>query len=165
MPTWTACIARVNVDRKSGRILVEKLTAVVDAGTIVHPDGAMAQLEGSTLWGLSLALHESTRIENGEVADTNLNTYKPLRIDQVPELELEFMDNDFMPSGLGEPGLIAVAPAIANAVYDAVGVRLRHLPFTPGKVLAALAEKRAAEESGAADGTPDTRSSEEVKSC
>ena len=139
MPTWTACIARVNVDRKTGQITVEKLTAVVDAGTIVHPDGAMAQLEGSTLWGLSLALYESTRIENGEVADTNLDSYSPLRIDQVPELELEFMDNDFMPSGLGEPGLIAVAPAIANAVYDAVGVRLRDLPMRADDVKAALA--------------------------
>ena len=139
MPTWTACIARVKVDRDTGRISVEKLTAVVDAGTIVHPDGALAQLEGSTLWGLSLALYESTRVENGEVADTNLNTYTPLRIDQVPELELEFMGNDFMPSGLGEPGLIAVAPAIANAVYDAVGVRLRNLPMRPEDVKAALA--------------------------
>ena len=138
MPTWTACIATVSVDRDSGEIEVLRLTSVVDAGTIVHPDGALAQLEGSILWGLSLALHESTRIERGQVADTNLNTYKPLRINQVPELRLEFMGNSHMPSGLGEPGLIAVAPAIANAVYDAVGVRLRDLPMRPEAVRAAL---------------------------
>ena len=88
MPTWTACIAQVSVDPESGQISVDRLTSVVDAGTIVHPDGALAQLEGSVLWGLSLALHESTRIENGQVADTNLNTYSPLRIDQVPDWSL-----------------------------------------------------------------------------
>lgn len=138
MPTWTACIARVSVDRGSGGITVDSLTGVVDAGTIVHPDGALAQLEGSMLWGLSLALYESTRIEQGQVADTNLNTYKPLRMDQVPELRCEFMHNTHMPSGLGEPGLIAVAPAIANAVYDAVGVRLRDLPMREKDLLEAL---------------------------
>lgn len=138
MPTWTACVARVKVDRSSGKINVEKLTAVVDAGTIVDPDGALAQLEGSTLWGLSLALHESTEIASGEVSDTNLDTYTPLRIHQVPEMDLAFVDNTHMPSGLGEPGLIAVAPAIANAVHAAVGARLRDLPMRPERVLAAL---------------------------
>lgn len=90
------------------------------------------------LWGLSLALYESTRIEKGQVADTNLNTYTPLRMHQVPNLRCEFMQNTHMPTGLGEPGLIAVAPAIANAVYDAVGVRLRDLPMRDSQLRDAL---------------------------
>src|SRR5262249_46863022 len=71
MPTWVACAARVRVDRRSGAVTVEKLTIVVDAGTLVHPDGALAQVEGSTLWGLSMALYEGTEFVKGQVKDTN----------------------------------------------------------------------------------------------
>src|SRR5215813_15387992 len=85
MPTWVACVARVRVDRRSGAVAVEKLTIVVDAGTVVHPDGALAQVEGSVLWGLSLALHEGSEFVNGQVKDTNLDSYTPLRIADVPE--------------------------------------------------------------------------------
>ena len=138
MPTWVATIARVSVDRASGAIRVEKLTSVADAGTIVHPDGALAQMESATLWGLSMALYESTEIKAGQVADRNLHSYRPLRMDQVPELEIEFMRNDQMPTGLGEPAVIPVAAAIANAVYDAVGVRLRDMPLRSDTLKAAL---------------------------
>src|SRR5262249_32293397 len=69
MPTWVACVARVRVDRRSGAVTVEKLTIVVDAGTLVHPDGALAQVEGSALWGLSMALYEGTEFVNGQVKD------------------------------------------------------------------------------------------------
>ena len=134
MPTWCACIARARVDRATGRVEVERLTAVVDAGTIVHPDGALAQLEGSTLWGLSMALFEGTEFEEGQVAAKNLDRYTPLRMDEVPELQLELVRNDHVPSGLGEPGVIAVAPAIANAIFDAVGARVRDLPIRPAEV-------------------------------
>ncbi|MBY6207544.1 MULTISPECIES: xanthine dehydrogenase family protein molybdopterin-binding subunit [Halomonas] len=129
MPTWVACVARVKVDRSSGDVSVEKLTSVVDAGTLAHPDGAMAQLEGSLLWGLSMALHEGTEYAEGQPSDLNLNSYTPLRMHQVPELDLEFMINDHTPVGLGEPGTCVVAPAIGNAVAHACGVRLRDLPM------------------------------------
>lgn len=129
MPTWVACIAHVAVDQDKGDVRVKRLTSVVDVGTVVHPDGALAQMEGSTLWGLSMALYESTAIENGMVSDRNLDTYSPLRMDQVPELDIEFIQNDHMPSGLGEPGVIVVAPAIANAVFHATGLRVRDLPI------------------------------------
>ncbi|MEY2885060.1 MAG: hypothetical protein RL490_2784, partial [Pseudomonadota bacterium] len=89
MPTWVACVARVKV--VDGAVKVERLTLVVDAGSIIDPDSARAQMEGAALWGLSLALHESTRFENGQVADTNLDTYTPLRIDEVPELVIELL--------------------------------------------------------------------------
>ena len=108
---------------------VERLTLVVDAGTIVDPDSARAQMEGAALWGLSLALYESTRFEKGQVADTNLDTYTPLRINEVPELVIEFIASDAPPVGLGEPATTVVAPAIANAIFAATGVRIRDLPI------------------------------------
>jgi CO/xanthine dehydrogenase Mo-binding subunit len=141
MPTWIACVARVRVDRRKGAVFVEKLTIVVDAGTIVHPDGARAQVEGSVLWGLSMALHEGTEFVNGQVQDTNFDTYTPLRIGDVPELDIEFVDSTEVPVGLGEPGTTAVAPAIGNAIFAAIGVRLRHLPIRPGAVLQALKQE------------------------
>ena len=138
MPTWVATIARVSVNRATGAIRVEKITSVADAGTIVHPDGALAQMESATLWGLSMALYESTEFKAGQVADRNLHSYRPLRMDQVPELEIDFIRNHHMPTGLGEPAVIPVAAAIANAVYDAVGIRLRDLPLRPDALKAAL---------------------------
>ncbi|MGF1605100.1 MAG: molybdopterin cofactor-binding domain-containing protein [Rhodothalassiaceae bacterium] len=138
MPTWTAVVARVRVDRATGTVKVEKLTQVIDAGTIVHPDGALAQAEGASLWGVSLALHEATRFDRGQVADRNFDTYSPLRMADVPELDIEFIDSTEMPVGLGEPPLNAVAPAIANAIHAAVGARVRDLPMTPDRVKAAL---------------------------
>ena len=129
MPTWTACVAHVAVDPESKAITVKKIWQTIDCGTVVHPDGAMAQAEGATLWGVSMALHEGTEFENGEVKDQNLNTYTPLRMADVPELDLKFMESTEFPTGLGEPPLIAVQPAIGNAVYAATGTRVRDLPI------------------------------------
>ncbi|GGA37771.1 xanthine dehydrogenase family protein molybdopterin-binding subunit [Sphingomonas psychrolutea] len=138
MPTWVACAAQVHVDRKTGIVRVEKLTLVVDAGTIVDPDGALAQVQGAALWGLSMALHEGTEFAAGQVKDTNLNTYTPLRIADVPELDIGFVESGNVPVGLGEPATTVVGPAIGNAIYAATGIRLRHIPITPAAVLSAL---------------------------
>ena len=143
MPTWVACVARVHVDRASGVVTVQKLTMMIDAGTIVDPDGALAQTEGAALWGLSMALHEGTAFENGQVKDVNLDTYTPLRIADTPALDIHFVDSVEVPVGLGEPPTTVVAPAIANAVFRAVGARLRHIPITPEAVRAALASGQA----------------------
>lgn len=138
MPTWVACAARLRVDRSSGNIVVEKLTLVVDAGTIVHPDSAQAQMEGAALWGLSMALHEGSEFVNGLPKDTNLDTYTPLRMGDVPDIEVELMPSEEAPVGLGEPATTVVAPAIANAIFAACGARVRHLPIRPEAVRQAL---------------------------
>jgi isoquinoline 1-oxidoreductase beta subunit len=141
MPTWIACVARVRVNRGNGAVMVEKLTIVVDAGTVVHPDGALAQVEGGALWGLSIALHEGTEFVKGQVKDTNLDSYTPLRIGDVPELDIEFIDSTEAPVGLGEPATTVVGPAIGNAIFAAIGTRLRHLPMRPAAVLEALTHR------------------------
>jgi len=128
-PTWTACVAHVAVDAESKAVTVKKIWQTIDCGTVVHPDGAMAQAEGATLWGVSLALHESTGFEDGEVKDQNLDTYKPLRMADVPELDINFIESTEFPIGLGEPPLIAVPPAIGNAIFAATGTRVRDLPI------------------------------------
>jgi CO/xanthine dehydrogenase Mo-binding subunit len=142
MPTWVACVAKVRVDRSNGLVTVERLTIVTDAGTIVDPDGARAQTEGAALWGLSMALHEGTNFENGEVADTNLNSYTPLRIQDTPHMDISFVDSVEAPVGLGEPATTVVGPAIGNAIFAAVGARIRHLPITPPALLTAMRANR-----------------------
>jgi CO/xanthine dehydrogenase Mo-binding subunit len=130
MPTWSACVAQVAVDKASGKVTLQKLTVVIDAGTIVHPDGALAQTEGAALWGASMALHEGAEFVNGQVKDVNLNSYRPLRMSDVPELDIEFVDSELQSVGLGEPATTVVGPAIGNAVFAASGARVRHLPIT-----------------------------------
>ena len=129
MPTWTACVTHVAVDAETQAVAVKKIWQSIDCGTVVHPDGAMAQAEGATLWGLSLAMHEGTAFEDGQVRDQNLNGYTPLRMADVPELDLKFMPSTEFPTGLGEPPLIAVAPALGNAIFAATGTRVRDLPI------------------------------------
>ena len=88
--------------------------------------------------GLSMALYEGSEFVKGQVKDLNLDTYGPLRIGDAPEIDVEFVDSTEVPVGLGEPGTIVVAPAIGNAIFAAVGVRLRHLPISPAMVMQSL---------------------------
>ncbi|GIR70485.1 MAG: hypothetical protein CM15mP74_17360 [Halieaceae bacterium] len=129
MPTWIACVAQVAVTPETGAVAVRKLWQTIDVGTVVNPSGALAQAEGAALWGLSLALHEGAQFEAGQVKERNLDAYKPLRMSDVPELDIVFVDSDAFPSGLGEPPLIPVAPAIGNAIFAATGQRVRDLPI------------------------------------
>lgn len=139
-PTWCACVAQVHVDRATGKVTCQRLDMAIDAGSLIHPDGALAQAQGGALWGLSMALHEGTEIVNAQVRDLNLDAYSPLRMADLPELNVEFIDSGTVPTGLGEPPVTAPAPAIGNAIFNAIGVRIRHLPIRPEDVLAALKE-------------------------
>jgi CO/xanthine dehydrogenase Mo-binding subunit len=85
-----------------------------------------------------MALHEGTEFENSQVRDTNLNTYTPLRMADVPDIEIEFVKNTETATGMGEPPTTVVAPAIGNAIFAAVGARLRHIPIRPEAVRSAL---------------------------
>ena len=137
--TFTACVAEVTVNKKSGKFTVNKLTVVYDVGTAISPDGVKAQMESATLWGLSLALHESTTIRDGAIAAANYDGYTPTRMSQMPPLDVSFISAGTFPTGTGEPATTVIAPAIGNAIAMASGARVRSLPITAAKVKAAMA--------------------------
>jgi isoquinoline 1-oxidoreductase subunit beta len=137
-PTWTACVAHVKVNPSSGEVTLKKLTLAMDVGTVVNPDGVRAQIEGSALWGASLALFEQATMTNGQIEQMNFDSYSPMRMAQVPELDISIFGNGEPAVGCGEPAVTVVAPAIANAVFKAVGARVRSLPITAEKVKAAM---------------------------
>jgi isoquinoline 1-oxidoreductase len=137
-PTWTACVAHVKVDRKTGEVTLKKLTLAMDVGTIVNPDGVRAQIEGSTLWGASIAMLEKATLANGGIEQTNFDSYTPMRLSQVPELDISIIGNGEPAVGCGEPAVTVVAPAIGNAIFNAVGARVRSLPITAEEVKAAM---------------------------
>jgi isoquinoline 1-oxidoreductase subunit beta len=136
--TWTACAAQVEVNPANGEFKVNRLTLAMDLGTVVNPDGVKAQIEGSALWGMSLALFEKAPLENGALQVANFNDYTPLRMSQMPDLDISIIASNDPASGCGEPGVTVVAPAIANAIFNAVGARVRSLPITAEAVKAAL---------------------------
>jgi isoquinoline 1-oxidoreductase len=140
--TWTACAAVVEVNPTSGAFEVKKLTVAMDLGTVVNPDGVKAQVEGSTLWGMSLALFEQAPLKNGALQVSNFGDYTPLRMSEMPELDISIIANNDPPSGCGEPAVTVVAPAIANAIFNAVGVRVRILPITQAAVRKELQAKK-----------------------
>ena len=139
-PTWTACVAEVKVDPNSGDLTVKKVTVAMDVGTAVNPEGVKKQIEGSTLHGISLALYEDMTMKNGSIEQTNYDTWTPMRLDQAPEVETIIIQNGHYPAGTGEPATTVVAPAIANAIENAVGARVRSIPMTPEKIKSALRE-------------------------
>ncbi len=136
--TWTACAAQVEVNPANGEFKVNRLTLAMDLGTVVNPDGVKAQIEGSALWGMSLALFEKAPLENGALQVSNFNDYTPLRMSQMPDLDISVIASNDPASGCGEPGVTVIAPAIANAIFNAVGARVRSLPITAEAVKAAI---------------------------
>ena len=134
-----AGVAKVSVNRETGIIRVHRFWAAVDAGIIVQPANATAQIEGSIIFALSGALRERITFKKGQVQQTNFHNYEVMRFRDVPELiEVRFVPSAEAPTGVGEPGVPITAPAVANAVFALTGVRLRHMPFTPDRVLAVL---------------------------
>ena len=137
-PSFSACVAEVHVDPGSAAVTVKKLTVAIDLGLIVNPDGAMAQIEGSVLWGLSNCMLEKLTIQNGAVVETNFNSYKWQNVMNIPEVNIHIVENGAYPSGAGEPATPIIAPAIMNAVFNASGVRLRSLPLDRNELLKQL---------------------------
>jgi isoquinoline 1-oxidoreductase beta subunit len=135
--SWTACVAHVAV-ADSGEVKVKKLTVATDVGTQVHPDNIRAQVEGAALWGLSLAMYEKATLKDGGIEQTNFDTYTPLRMSQVPEVAISVIANGEKATGVGEPAVTVIAPALANAIFNAVGARVRSLPITAEAVKGAM---------------------------
>ena len=105
------------------------MTCVVDCGTAVNPDIVRAQMEGSIMFGLTAALHGNHELKNGEIQETNFHNYPILRMNEAPAVDVVIIDSGTEPTGVGEPGLPPIAPAVANAVFNATGQRLRSLPL------------------------------------
>jgi len=128
--SWSAQVATVTVS-KNGNISVDKIVASVDCGTVINPDGVKAQIEGSIVYGLTSTLKGEITIEQGAVAQSNFHEFELLQIDEMPKLEVHIVPSKQPPGGAGEPGLPPVAPAVANAIFNASGKRVRKLPIKP----------------------------------
>jgi len=125
--TYVAQVAEVSVDAR-GEVRLDRVVCAVDCGRVVNPDGAKAQMEGGIIFGASAALYNAIDIEKGRIVQTNFDTYRIMRIDEAPTIEVNFVDSDQPPTGTGEPGTAAISGAIGNAVSAAIGKRLRKLP-------------------------------------
>lgn len=119
----------VEVSHKDGKIKVEKVFCVLDCGTVVNKDAVKAQMEGSIIFALSFSLYGNITVKNGQVEQSNFDDYSVLRINETPEIEVELIENDFPPSGAGEPGVPPLAPALVNAIHAATGKRYNNLPL------------------------------------
>lgn len=118
----------VEVKDDNGQVVPTKITTIVDLGICVNPDTVKAQTEGSIVMGLG-AVYAGLTIDKGAIVEQNWNTYSLLRIDQTPEIETHILKSDAPPDGAGESGLPTVAPALANAIFDLTGNRIRKLPL------------------------------------
>ncbi|MBL8482897.1 MAG: xanthine dehydrogenase family protein molybdopterin-binding subunit [Rhodocyclaceae bacterium] len=137
--TYVAIAMQVEVDTQNGRIRVERVACAHDCGLMINPDAVRNQVEGNILQTLSRTLIEETRFDRRRVTSVDWQTYPILRYSEVPELLIDLIDRpDQPPLGAGEAACAAVPAALANAVADAAGIRLREVPFTPERVLAAL---------------------------
>lgn len=119
----------VEVTVADGQVAVERVVAVIDPGLAVAPDGIAAQLESGIIYGLTAALHGEISIENGAVAQSNFDDYKSVRMNEAPLIETYVINSGHDIGGAGEPGTPGIAPALANAVFDATGLRIRQLPL------------------------------------
>ncbi len=129
-------VAEVSVD-ESMDVVVDKVTAVVDAGTLIHPDQALAQVQGCINFGQGAGLISEITVKNGIVQQNNFDGYRAVRINETPKvMDVHFIKSDGAPGGLGEPATAVIVPAIANAIHAAVGKRVRTFPALPENVAA-----------------------------
>jgi CO/xanthine dehydrogenase Mo-binding subunit len=136
---YVAAVADVEVNRTTGRVVVPRIVCSHDCGLIINPDGVNNQIEGNVLQGVSRALFEEVTFDANGVTSLDWQSYPILKFTDVPEIEIVLINRPEMPAlGAGEPSIIPVPAAIANAIFDATGARLREAPFTPARVLAAM---------------------------
>jgi isoquinoline 1-oxidoreductase subunit beta len=126
--SYVAQVAEVTV-KPDGAIRVDRIVCAVDCGIAINPDNIRSQIEGSVGFGLSAALHGEITLNEGRVVQGNFDTYPPLRINEMPLVEVHIVPSATPPTGIGEPGVPPVAPAVANAIAAATGKRLRRMPF------------------------------------
>jgi len=138
--TYIAIVAEVEVDKSSGQVAVKRIVCSHDCGLMINPDGVMNQVEGNVIQGVSRAMYEEVKFDaNGSVTSLDWASYPILKFPDLPDLDVVLINRPEMnPLGAGEGATIPPAAAIANAIYDAVGVRLREGPFTPNRVLAGM---------------------------
>ena len=137
--TMTAAVVEVEVDKSTGEVTVRKVTLGHDCGLIVNPDGLKNQIEGNVLQAVSRALLEEVQFDSTGQKNLDWDSYPVIRFEQVPEVEVVLINRpEMQPLGGGEPSIVPVTAAIANAIFDATGARLRRVPFTPQRVLGAM---------------------------
>jgi isoquinoline 1-oxidoreductase beta subunit len=136
--SFAAGVAEVSLDQETGKISVHKFWACVDPGTAVQPDNIIAQMEGGIIFGLSSNLKERVTFKGGAIEQSNFYDYPLLRMSETPEIEVKIVESGGRPTGIGETGLPITGGAVANAIATLTGKRLRHMPFTPERVLATL---------------------------
>ena len=129
--TYVAQVAEVTV-APDGKVKVDRIVCAVDCGTPINPDVITAQMEGGIGFGLGAALYGAITLKNGQVEQTNFDAYQVLRIDEMPKVEVHIVQSPEAPTGVGEPGVAPVGPAVANAVFAVTGKRIRVLPFAVG---------------------------------
>jgi CO/xanthine dehydrogenase Mo-binding subunit len=135
----TVTMAEVAVDKRTGRVEVKRVVCVMDQGLTVNPEGSQLQLESGIIMGMGYALTEEIHFKGGEIRDRDFGTYQIPRFSWAPRVETFLVDNPSTPpAGCGEPPAITMGALIANAIFDAVGVRLFQLPMTPERVRAAI---------------------------
>jgi isoquinoline 1-oxidoreductase len=132
---YVATCAEVAVDRPSGRVRVVRLVTAFDCGAVVNPDHLKNQIEGAAMMGLGGALFEAIDFDNGKILNPHFSRYRVPRFSDMPAIEAVLIDRKDQPSaGAGETPIIAVAPAIGNAIFAATGVRLRSMPMAPNGI-------------------------------
>jgi isoquinoline 1-oxidoreductase beta subunit len=136
---FSAGVAEVSVDKASGKIKVHNFWIAADPGLVIQPDHVHGQLESAVVYGLSAALLEELTVKDGAIQQSNFNDYPVLRMSDMPEIHTRIVSTDNPPAGMGEIGVVTVAPAIANAVFQLTGRRLRALPMSAERVKKALA--------------------------
>jgi isoquinoline 1-oxidoreductase beta subunit len=139
--TYVAQVADISVNESNGRIKVNKVVAAVDCGPVVNPDTIKAQIEGGIIASLSTTLKEKVVFSNGGVKSSNFDDYKIFKMSEVPEIEVHIVNSTEKMGGIGELGVPPAAPAVANAFFNATGVRIRRLPLDPETVREAIKKR------------------------